>query len=107
MLSRTAMFGHDTLQPQSSLSAHILEGKLKILDRNQKYEDIFRFYPVFCGFRDFYCDAIMRNIHVSLGYTKTWSPEICTVLHWRPLDIHIFHTHPSLYKTNMFSLKQL
>ena len=28
--------------------------------------------------------------------TKAWSPGISTVLHWRPPDVHIFGTDPSL-----------
>ena len=31
-----------------------------------------------------------------LNVLKSRSPGIGTVLHWRPLDIHIFHTDPSL-----------
>ena len=32
------------------------------------------------------------------------SPEIGTILHWRPPDVHIFHTDPSLGKTLGISL---
>ena len=31
---------------------------------------------------------------VKCGCTKTQSPRIRTVLHWRPSDVHIFYTHP-------------
>ena len=36
------------------------------------------------------------NIRISLGCTKTRSPRIGTVLHWRALNVHIFDTDPSL-----------
>ena len=39
------------------------------------------------------------NVHVCLGCTKTQNPGIGTVLHWRPPDVHIFHTDPSLMHT--------
>ena len=37
--------------------------------------------------------------YVCLGCTKTRSPEIGKVLHWRPPDVDIFHTDPSLVGT--------
>ena len=42
-------------------------------------------------------------LHVSLGCTKMWSPEIRMVLHWRPPDVSIFHTDPSIMR-NRFTL---
>ena len=39
------------------------------------------------------------NVHVCLGCIKTQYPEICTVLHWRPRDVHIVHNDPSLVNT--------
>ena len=77
-------------------TSHIMEEKLKILETNQKSEDITHFYPIFCALEDFYCNVVKRNVHVWLGCTKIRNPEISTVLHWRPPDIHIFHTDPSL-----------
>ena len=34
------------------------------------------------------------NLHIWMGSTKMRSPEIGTVLHWRPSDVDIFHTDP-------------
>ena len=70
-----------------------------MVDRNQKYEDILSFYCIFRAFGSFYCDVVILNVHVCLGRTKTRSPEFGTVLHWRPPDVHIFHTDPSLVHT--------
>ena len=67
-----------------------------MVDRNQKYEDILPFYCTLRAFGSFYCDVVILNVHVCLGRTKTRSPECGTVLHWRPPDVHIFHTDPSL-----------
>ena len=67
-----------------------------MVDRNQKYEDILPFYCIFRAFGSFYCDVVILNIHACLGRTKTRSPEFGTVLHWRPPDVHIFHTDQSL-----------
>ena len=33
-----------------NLSTHIIEGKLKILETNHKYEEILHFYLIFCVF---------------------------------------------------------
>ena len=41
----------------------------------------------------------MKNVHVCLECTKTRSPEIGTVSHWRLPDVDIFHTDPSLLST--------
>ena len=38
------------------------------------------------------------------GCTKTRSPGIGTVLHWRPPDIHIFGTDPSLVLGSVLGL---
>ena len=43
--------------------------------------------------------SLRGNVHVYLGCTKTRSPEFGTVLHWRPPDVHILDTDPSLYTT--------
>ena len=53
-------FGYDSLLPQSRLSADIMEGKLKILETNQKPEGIrsLHVYLPFCAFRDIYCDVV-------------------------------------------------
>ena len=40
--------------------------------------------------------SLRANVHVWLWYTKTQTPEIDTVLHWRPPNVHIRHTDPSL-----------
>ena len=45
---------------------------------------------------DFYCDVVKRSVHGWLVYTETRNPGISTVLHLRPLDVHIFDTNPSL-----------
>ena len=40
--------------------------------------------------------SLTGNVHVWLGCTKARSPGIGTDLHWRPPDVHIFDTDPSL-----------
>ena len=74
-----------------------------MVDKNQKYEDILPFYCIFRAFGSFYCDIVILNVHVCLGRTKTRSPEFGTVLHWRPPDVHIFHTDPSLFIIRLIS----
>ena len=64
--------------------------------KKQKSEGILHFYLIFCVFIDFYCDFVKRKVHVCLGCTKTRNPGIGTVLHWRPPDVEIFGTDPSL-----------
>ena len=78
--------------PHSHLSAHIIEGKLKILGTNQKSEEIISFYLV----ATFIVMLLRGNVHVCLGCTKTWRPRISTVLHWGPPDVHMFGDDPSL-----------
>ena len=60
---------------------HIIEGKLKILETNQKSEEILHIYLIIFVSGDFYCDLFKRNIHASLRCTKTRSPRIGTVSH--------------------------
>ena len=45
----------------------------------------------------FIATLLTENIHVWLECTKMLSPEIGTVLHWRPTDVHIFDTDPSIH----------
>ena len=74
-----------------------MEGKLKILGTNKKSEENVRISLTFCVFWDFFIVmSLSGNVHVWLGCTKMRCPEIDTVLHWRPPDIHMFHTDPSL-----------
>ena len=87
-----------TMHHYLNLSAHTIEGKLKILERNQKSEKILRFYLIFCVFMDFYCDVVKRNVHVWLGCIKTPNPGIGTVLHCPP-DVHKCGTVPLLLVT--------
>ena len=90
----------------SLVSTHINEGKLKILDRNKKYEDIICFYLKFCAFMSFYCDVVEEMSMFVWDVLKSLSPEFGTVLHWRPPDVHIFPTDPSLVKIcQIFFLK--
>ena len=48
------------LQPPFCLSAHacIVEGKLNILETNQKSEEITHFYHIFCALGDFYYNFV-------------------------------------------------
>ena len=82
------------------MSVHIIEGKLKILGTDKKSEEIFKesVYLIFCASGHFYCDVVKRKRLCCLECTKTRSPGIGIVLHWRPPDIHIFGTDPSLIK---------
>ena len=73
-----------------------MEGKLKILGTNKKSEEIIQVSLIFCPFEDFNSMSLRGNVHVYLGCTKTRSPEFGTVLHWRPPDVHILDTDPSL-----------
>ena len=77
-----------------------MEGKLKILETNKKSEEIISFYLIFRAFDHFYCDVVKRKCPC-LGFTKMRNPGIGTVLHWRPPDVHIFHTDPSLVNTKL------
>ena len=52
------------LQQTIFLSAHILEGKIKLLETLKKSEEILHCYLIFSVFMDFYCDVIKRNVHV-------------------------------------------
>ena len=58
-------YNDELLQPSLCLSTHIMEGKLKMLETNQKPEkklhtfipyfvDLYTFYPIFCAFVHFY-----------------------------------------------------
>ena len=77
-----------------------MEEKLKILDRNQKYEKVYALIPYFVHLGTFIVMSLRRNVYVWLGCTKTQSSKIGVVLHWQPPDVHIFHTDPSLEITN-------
>ena len=54
----------EILLPPLRLSAHIMEGKLKITETNRKYEEILHSCLLFCAFMDFYRDVVKRNVHV-------------------------------------------
>ena len=43
--------------------------------------------------------SLTGNVHLWLECTKTRSPRIDTVLHWRAPNIHSFDTDPSLLVT--------
>ena len=64
VLSRMPCFDYSTLLPQST---HKMEGKLKILEINQKSEEIIHIYLVFCAFRGFYCDIVKRKCPCLVG----------------------------------------
>ena len=58
------------------------------------------FIPYFVHLGPFIVMSLTGNVHVFFfRCTKAQSPEIGTVLHWRPPDVHIFHTHLSLILT--------
>ena len=57
---------------------------------------MYTFISYFVHFGTFIAMSFTGNVHVCLGCTKTRSPEIGPVLHWRPPDVEIFYTDPSL-----------
>ena len=62
---------------------HIMEGKFKILETNEKSENIRCFYyPIFYAFGDFSSDSVDRKRPSLIVCTKTPSPGIFMVLHW-------------------------
>ena len=64
-------YRNEILQPPLRLSAHIMEGKLKILGTTPKSEEITHFYPIFCVFADFYSDMLSRTAMVWLRHFLT------------------------------------
>ena len=61
-----------------------------------KYEEIINFCLIFVHLGTFIAMLSRGDVHVWLGYTKTQSLGIGTVLHWRPPNVLIFHTDLSL-----------
>ena len=57
---------------KSHLTTRIMEGKLKILDRNLKI--LHAFIPYFVHLGTFTMITLTGNVHVLLGCTKTQSP---------------------------------
>ena len=58
------------------MSAHIFEGKVKILGTNKKSEEIVSFYLIFCAFNKFNCDEGVSCVSQCLS-----APSIPNVLH--------------------------
>ena len=54
----------EILQPPLHLSAHIMEGKPKILGTNPKSEEIISFYPIFLCILRTCSDYVQQNCHV-------------------------------------------
>ena len=59
-----------------SFTVYIIDGKLKILETNQKSKEIMHFYLIFCVFMDFYCNVVKRNIDFGSGVLKRGIPEL-------------------------------
>ena len=66
-----------------------MEGKLKILDTNQKSGDIARLYPILCAFGDLIGISLREYIHI-----KPEALESDMVL--QTPDVHIFYIDTSL-----------
>ena len=73
-----------------------MEGKLKVHETNQKSEKKYTYSS-----HTFIAMSFRGNVHVWLGCTKSQSPGINTVLHWRPPNVHIFGSYPSLVNRNI------
>ena len=63
---------------------------------------------MFVNFGAFYCERkrpcfVFVNFASKVGVYQNAS-GIGTVLHWRPLNLHIFDTHPSLLDTEISEL---
>ena len=76
-----------------------MEGKLKILETKQNLKKLQTFNPYFMHLGTLIAISLRGNVHVWLRCSKMQSPEIDTVLHWRPPVVHIFHTDPFLVKS--------
>ena len=72
---------------------------LKYCEQTRNLKKLYRFLSYFVYLGTLIAMLLRGNVHVWLGYTKTRSPGIGTVLHWRPPDVHIFDTDPSLVST--------
>ena len=74
-------------------------GTLKYWEQTRNLKKLCALISYFVHLDTFIVMSWRRNVHVWLGCTKTRRPGIGTVLHWRPPDVHIFGTDPSLVKT--------
>ena len=54
----------ETLQPLVYLSAHVIKGKLKLLDTYPKSEEITHFIPYFYTLAAFCSDFVQQNCHI-------------------------------------------
>ena len=68
-------FGYSTLLPQSFFSTHKMEGELKILEINQKSENMIHIHLVFVQLRTFIAMSLRGNLDVWLECTKTWESQ--------------------------------
>ena len=85
----------EILQPPLCMSAHIMEGKLKTLETNQKSEEILHFYLIFCVFMDFYCNVVKGTSMFDWGLLKHGIPEsIRFCIGDRPMYTFLVPTHP-------------
>ena len=75
------------------MSTHKIEGKLKILGRNKKHEEIISFYLIFCVYRHFYCDFVKRKCPCLVGTYQKGPESVWFCTGNLP---HIFGTDPSL-----------
>ena len=64
---QTLMFWLQHFLPQSHLSTYVMEGKLKILETNQKSEEITHFNTMYCAFWDFHWDVVKRKCPCLVG----------------------------------------
>ena len=67
-------YSYEILQPPLSLSAHIIEGRLKIMGKSPKSEEIISFYSIlFVHFADFYyiANTLTRTAMFWLQYFIT------------------------------------
>ena len=81
-----------------------MEEKLKILEETSNLNKLYMFISYYVHLGSFIAMLFRGNIHVWLAYTKTWSPRICTVLHWRPPRVNIFGTDRSLLYRQLLAI---
>ena len=66
-----------------------------MLERNQKYEDIIRFYHIFCAFMSFYCDVVEETSMFVWGELKREVPNsVRFCIGDLPMYIFFIPTHP-------------
>ena len=81
-----------------------LKENLKYWEQTRNMKKLLAFTSYFVHLGTFIAILLRGNVHVWLGFTKMQSPGIGTVLHWRPPNVHICGTDPSLPLTMSFKI---